>query len=116
MAKAPNCAAARSQSPPSAIRATLSSSGKSARARPRPVSAMSGDREAARHITRTWLAWDIDALARKVIIVVETELAIHPDDKVQHTITLDMPRLKSIALSLAVPRPLATTQLVPHPT
>src|SRR3546814_18096677 len=81
MAKAPNCAAARSQSPPWAIRATLASSGKSARARPRPVSAMSGDREAARHITRTWFEWEIDGLARKVILVVETDLAMQPDEQ-----------------------------------
>src|SRR3546814_15419181 len=81
MAKAPNCAAARSQSPPSAIRATLSSSGKSARARPRPVSAMSGDREAARHITRTWFEWEIDGLARKVLLVVETDLAMQHDEQ-----------------------------------
>ena len=60
---------------------------------------MSGDREAARHITRTWFEWEIDGLARKVILVVETDLAMQPDEQDYDALTLDMLRTEAIARS-----------------
>src|SRR3546814_21199831 len=79
----------------------LSSSGKSARARPRPVSALSGDREAARHITRTWFEWEIDGLARNVILVVETDLAMQPDEQDYNALTFEMLHTEAFARSRA---------------
>src|SRR3546814_17224736 len=64
---------------------------------------MSGDREAARHITRTWFEWEIDGLARKVILVVETDLAMQPDEQDYDALTLDMLRTEAIARSRASP-------------
>lgn len=65
---------------------------------------MSGDREAARHITRTWFEWEIDGLARKVILVVETDLAMQPDEQDYDALTLDMLRTEAIARSRASAR------------
>src|SRR3546814_19283418 len=89
----------------------LSSSGKSARARPRPVSAMSGDREAARHITRTWFEWEIDRLARKVILVVETDLAMQPDEHDLDALNLYIQHTEPSRRSRGSPRRIEPTHI-----
>lgn len=42
---------------------------------------MPADREVERHIIRTWFEWEIDGLARKVILIVETDLPMQPTSR-----------------------------------
>ncbi|WP_447761749.1 hypothetical protein [Sphingopyxis panaciterrae] len=74
---------------------------------------MRTDREAERHIIRTWFEWVIDGLARKVILVVETDLAMQPDEQGYELLTLDTLRAAAIARSRASPGAIDRIRIVP---
>ncbi|WP_260583148.1 hypothetical protein [Sphingopyxis sp. PET50] len=74
---------------------------------------MTDDREGASHIVRCWFEWEIDGLARKVILVVETDLPMQPDESGYDTIILDELRAAAIARSRASPGAIDRIRIVP---
>lgn len=74
---------------------------------------MPADREVERHIIRTWFEWEIDGLARKVILIVETDLPLQPDEQGYDLLTLDMLRAAAIARSRASPGAIDRIRIVP---
>lgn len=74
---------------------------------------MPADREVERHIIRTWFEWEIDGLARKVILIVETDLPMQPDEQGYDLLTLDTFRAAAIARSRASPGAIDRIRIVP---
>jgi len=74
---------------------------------------MTRARDAGDHIVRSWHEWEIDGLARKVILVVETDLALQPDENGYDAITLDALRSVAIDLSRASPGAIDRIRIVP---
>lgn len=74
---------------------------------------MPNSRELANHMVRSWLEWEIDGLARKVILVVETDLPMQPDEKGYDAITLDELRAATIARTRASPGAIDRIRIVP---
>ncbi|WP_411341565.1 hypothetical protein V6U71_06985 [Sphingopyxis sp. J-6] len=74
---------------------------------------MEDDGEGAGHIVRCWFEWEIDGLARKVILVVETDLPMQPDENGYEPIALDELRAAAIARSRASPGAIDRIRIVP---
>jgi hypothetical protein len=74
---------------------------------------MEGDREGANHIVRSWFEWEIDGVARKIILVVETDLPMQPDENGYEAIALDELRAAVIARSRASPGAIDRVRIVP---
>ena len=74
---------------------------------------MEDDREGTQHIVRCWFEWEIDGLARKVILVVETDLPMQPDENGYEAIALDELRAAAIARSRASPGAIDRIRVVP---
>lgn len=74
---------------------------------------MENEREGASHIVRCWFEWEIDGLARKVILVVETDLPMQPDENGYDAITLDELRAAAIARSRGSPGAIDRIRIVP---
>jgi hypothetical protein len=74
---------------------------------------MEDDRAGASHIVRCWFEWEIDGLARKVILVVETDLPMQPDENGYEVIALDELRAAAIARSRASPGAIDRIRIVP---
>lgn len=78
-----------------------------------PARPMEDDRGGAGHIVRCWFEWEIDGLARRVILVVETDLPMQPDENGYETIALDALRAAAIARSRASPSAIDRIRIVP---
>lgn len=65
------------------------------------------------HIMRSWLEWELDGLARKVILVVETNLPMQPDENGYNALTLDALRSAAIDRSRASPGAIDRIRIVP---
>ena len=89
------------------------SNGKSARDPLCRARAMENDPPDASHIVRCWFEWQIDGLARKVILVVETDLPMQPDENGYEVIALDHLRAAAIARSRASPGAIDGIRIVP---
>lgn len=74
---------------------------------------MSDESPSASHIVRCWFEWEIDGLARKVILVVETDLPMQPDETGYDAVTLDHLRGAAIARSRASPGAIDRIRIVP---
>lgn len=74
---------------------------------------MEDDREGANHIVRCWFEWEIDGLARKVIMVIETDLPMQPDENGYDALTLDELRTAALARSRASPGAIDRIRIVP---
>ena len=74
---------------------------------------MGDDGETARHIVRCWFEWELDGLARRVILVVETDLPMQPDENGYEAIALDELRAAAIARSRASPGAIDRIRIVP---
>lgn len=71
------------------------------------------DHQGADHIVRCWFEWEIDGLARKIILVVETDLPMQPDESGYDAVTLDHLRAAAIARSRATPGAIDRIRIVP---
>lgn len=89
------------------------SNGKSVRYWSDRLRLMEHDREGASHIVRCWFEWEIDGLARKVILVVETDLPMQPDENGYEAIALDELRAAALARSRASPGAIDRIRIVP---
>jgi len=65
------------------------------------------------HVVRSWYEWEIDGLARKVILIVETDLPLQPDENGYDPIVLDALRTTAIARSRASPGAIDRIRIVP---
>ena len=74
---------------------------------------MEDEQEAASHITRCWFEWEIDGLARKVVLVVETDLPMQPDENGYEALALDALRGAAIARSRSSPGAIDRIRIVP---
>lgn len=74
---------------------------------------MADDTEGASHIVRCWFEWEIDGLARKIILVVETHLPMQPDESGYEAMALDELRAAAIARSRASPGAIDRIRIVP---
>lgn len=74
---------------------------------------MAHDHDDEKHIIRSWFEWDLDGLARKVILVVETDLPMQPGEAGYDALTLDALRSAAIARSRASPGAIDRIRIVP---
>ncbi|MBN8846435.1 MAG: hypothetical protein J0H88_24645 [Sphingomonadales bacterium] len=75
---------------------------------------MADDRdEGESHIVRSWFEWEIDGLVRKVILVIETDLPMQPDETGYDAVTLDILRSAAIARSRMSPGAIDRIRVVP---
>lgn len=74
---------------------------------------MTDHRADSDHIVRSWYEWEIDGLARKVILIVETDLPMQPDENGYDAMTLDELRSATLALSRASPGAIDRIRIVP---
>ena len=74
---------------------------------------MSEERGEPDHIVRSWYEWEIDGLARKVVLVIETDLPLQPDENGYDAFDLDELRSAAIARSRASPGAIDRIRIVP---
>ena len=74
---------------------------------------MPDNRQLVDHIVRSWFEWELDGLARKVILVVETDIPMQPDESGYDAIILDELRAAAIARSRASPGAIDRIRIVP---